>query len=255
MTEHIQSSRVDGLLTLVLDRPAKKNALTDAMYRALADAIEAAQRDAEIRVVLIRAAGETFTSGNDVSEFAAVAMGGAMPAQVGRFLDALATMDKPIVAAVQGRAIGIGATLLLHCDHVVLADDAQLSTPFVSLALVPEAGSSLLLPARIGHARAFTMFALGEAVDAPTALAWGLANAVVPRAELAARADDVARRLTRQPIGALIATKRLMRDAEAIRARMAVEGAQFVARLTTPEAREAFTAFAQRRAPDFTRIG
>jgi enoyl-CoA hydratase/carnithine racemase len=144
--------------------------------------------------------------------------------------------------------------LLLHCDYVVLAEDALLTTPFVGLALVPEAASSLLLPARIGHARAFGMFALGEAVNAADALAWGLANRVVPLAELNTAAADIARRLAAQPPGALATTKRLMRDAEAISAVMDIESAEFLARLKSPEAAEAFRAFAERRPPDFSKF-
>jgi enoyl-CoA hydratase/carnithine racemase len=253
-SEHIKTTLSDGVLTLVLDRPAKRNALTDAMYAVLADALEDAAGNPAVRVVLLRSEGEFFTTGNDVGEFAAVAMGGPMPTNVLRFLRALVALTKPIVAAVQGRAVGVGTTLLLHCDHVLLADDALLSAPFVSLALVPEAASSLLLPARIGHLRAFSMFALGDAVSAHDAAAWGLANRVVPRAELAAAAEDVAKRLARQPLGALMITKRLMRDATALSARMDEEGREFVARLTTAEAREAFSAFAERRTPDFSKV-
>jgi enoyl-CoA hydratase/carnithine racemase len=156
------------------------------------------------------------------------------------------------VAAVKGVAIGIGATLLLHCDLVYVAEDARLSTPFVDLALAPEAGSSLLLPARIGHARAFAMFALGEALDGRAAAALGLANAALPADEVDARARQAAHRLAARPPGALLQTKRLMRDAAAIAAVMDVELEVFSQRLTSPEAREAFTAFAERRKPDFT---
>ena len=254
MSEHIKTSRADGVLTLVMDRPEKKNALTDAMYQVLADQIEGAQSDADVRVMLIRGEGELFTAGNDIGEFAAAAAGGAELGNVGRFIKALAANEKPLVAAVQGRAVGVGTTMLLHCDHVVLAEDAQLSTPFVSLALVPEAASSLLLPARIGHLRAFSMLALGEPVSAADAIAWGLANQAVPAAELQATAEGIAQRLSRQPLGAIMATKRLMRYAEGIAAHMDVETAQFLARLATPEAREAFMAFAQRRAPDYTQF-
>ena len=247
MSDHIQITKSDGILTLILDRPAKKNALTDAMYEALADALDAARTDDGVRVILLRSEGEMFTSGNDVKEFAPIAMGGPPPRHVGRFLDAIATIAKPLVAAVQGRAIGIGATMLLHFDHVVLADNAELSTPFVSLALVPEASSTLLLPSRIGHLRAFAMFALGEPVGARDAFAWGLANKVVPLAELVATAEAFAARLAAQPVGALIATKQLMRNPAAVTAHMELEAAQFVARLQSAEAREAFMAFAARR--------
>ena len=156
-----------------------------------------------------------FTAGNDVGEFAAMATGAFQGERhVGRFVQALAKSSRPLVAAVQGRAVGIGTTMLLHCDLVVLAENALLSTPFVNLALVPEAASSLLMPLRIGYARAYEMFALGEAVDAKSAFAWGLANRVVPLDKLDAEARALASRLAKQPAGAVSATKRLMRNPE-----------------------------------------
>jgi len=246
MTDHIRISKSDGLLTMVIDRPAKKNALTDAMYKALADSLEAAHDDPEVRAILLRGEGDMFTAGNDVGEFAAIAMSGQQPQHVTRFLRALATATKPIVAAVHGRAVGVGVTMLLHCDHVVLSDDAQLTTPFVNLALVPEAASSLLLPARIGHVRAFAMFALGEPVSAQDAVAWGIANKAVPAGELVATAEGFARRLAAQPTGALTATKALMRDSAALLARIDTENQRFFERLKSSEAREAFMAFARR---------
>lgn len=254
MTEHIKSNIVDGILTLVMDRIDKKNALTDAMYSSLADAIENAEQDASIRVMLIRSEGDMFTAGNDVGEFAETATGGGGPRNVARFLRAISSVSKPIVAAVQGRAVGVGTTMLLHCDYVVLAEDALLITPFVNLALVPEAASSLLLPSRIGHVRAFAMFAVGEPVGAIDAVAWGLANKVVPGSDLHAAAQEFAVRLTKQPLGSLVATKKLMRAVDKIHERMDVEGKQFVERLTSAEAQEAFTAFAQRRTPDFSKF-
>jgi enoyl-CoA hydratase/carnithine racemase len=252
MGEHIRIEKADGVLTLVMARAEKKNALSDAMYKALADALESSNDDRDVRVILIQAEGDMFTAGNDLGEFAAVNASGSGPRNVTRFLHALATLTKPLVAAVQGRAVGVGTTMLLHCDQVILADNAQLSTPFVGLALVPEASSSLLLPARIGHARAFSMFALGEAASAHDALAWGIANKVVPLDQLAAASRDIAIRLSKQPLAALIATKRLMRDVDSISKRMETESIEFAARLSSPEAREAFTAFAERRTPDFS---
>ena len=193
MTEHIKIEKSDGILSLTMARPDKKNALTNAMYGALADAIEGAETDPSVRVLLIRGEGDMFTAGNDVGEFAAIATGAVQGERhVSRFLQALARSSRPLVAAVQGRAVGVGTTMLLHCDLVVLAENALLSTPFVSLALVPEASSSLLMPLRIGYARAFEMFALGEAVDAKSALAWGLANRVVPLDKLDAEARALA---------------------------------------------------------------
>ena len=255
MSDNIHVTKASGILSLVIDRQTKKNALTEAMYKALADQLVAAQTDNDVRVVLLRGAGEMFTAGNDVAEFAAVAAGGAPPQHVHRFLSILARADKPIVAAVQGKAIGVGTTMLLHCDLVVLAEGTLLTTPFVNLALVPEAASSLLLPALLGHARAFAMFALGEPLDAESALACGLANAVVPQAALVSTAESLAQRLSKQPIGALRITKRLMRSSTVIQQRMEEEGRLFGERLATAEAGEAFAAFAERRAPDFTKFG
>jgi len=256
MTEHVKIQNEGGILTLTMTRPDKKNALTNAMYGALADAIQGAETDPAVRVVLIRGEGDMFTAGNDVGEFAAIATGQMQGERhVSRFLKSLAQSSRPLVAAVQGRAVGVGTTMLLHCDLVVLADNALLTTPFVNLALVPEAASSLLMPLRIGYARAFEMFALGEAVDAASALAWGIANRVVPLDKLDAEALALAQRLARQPAGALTATKKLMRNGEALVAQMQAEGEQFAQRLRTAEAREAFTAFAERRAPDFTKVG
>ena len=254
MTAHIVVSKTSGILTLVMNRPEKKNALTDAMYGVLADEIESAETDNAIRVVMIRGEGDMFTAGNDLADFAA-ARPDEGPRNVGRFIHALARATKPLIAAVQGRAVGVGTTMLLHCDYVVLAEDAKLTTPFVNLALVPEAASSLLLPARIGHLRAFSMLALGEAVEARQAVEWGLANAVVPLGELVHTIEAAAARIARQPPGAIQATKRLMRDAEQLTGQMAVEGREFTARLQSPEAKEAFMAFIQRREPDFSQFG
>ena len=256
MTEHIRIANDDGILSLTMARPDKKNALTNAMYGALADAIEAAETDPAVRVVLIRGEGDMFTAGNDVGEFAAIAAGGGIQGErhVSRFLRSLAQSSRPLVAAVQGRAVGVGTTMLLHCDLVVLAENALLSTPFVSLALVPEAASSLLMPLRIGYARAFEMFALGETVDAASALAWGFANRVVPLDKLDAEARALAARLAKQPAGAVSTTKRLMRNPEVLMAQILAESAQFAERLQTVEAREAFSAFAERRPPDFLKL-
>ena len=252
---HIQRHIADGVLTLTLARADKKNAITDAMYGALADALDAAEHDNTVRVVLLRAEGDMFSAGNDIGEFASIAMGeGGGARNVVRFLHALARATRPLVAAVQGRAVGIGTTMLLHCDFVLLADNAQLSTPFVNLALVPEAASSLLMPARLGHVRAFEMFALGDAVSAESALAWGLANRVVPLYQLGTEAQAIAERLARQPLGALTETKRLMRDAELLKQQMEAENVSFSRRLKSAEAHEAFRAFVDRRPPNFNAV-
>jgi len=255
MTENIKIDHRDHVLTLTFARSDKKNALTNAMYGALADAIVAAETDKAARVIVLRGEGDMFTSGNDVGEFAMMATGAFKGERhVTRFLDAITRSTVPLVAAVQGRAVGIGTTMLLHCDFVVLADDARLTTPFVNLALVPEAASSLLMPLRIGYARAYQMFALGEAMDAGTAVQLGVANRVVPLDQLHAEAASVAAKLAKLPAGALAATKRLMRNAEVLASQIIAESAVFAERLTTMEAREAFTAFAEKRAPDFTNV-
>lgn len=255
-TEHIRVCIDGAIMRITFARPEKKNAITNAMYAAMGEALEQAESDPAVRAVLFDAEGDAFTAGNDLGDFAAVAAGAADRSEIKAhaFLRALARAQKPYVAAVQGLAVGVGTTMLLHCDLVFIAEDARLSTPFVNLALVPEAASSWLLPARIGHVRAFAMFALGEAVDGPTAAAIGLANAALPKAEVGARALAAAQALAQRPIGALRATKHLMRDAEAIAAVMSREGALFDARLRTAEAAEVFRAFAERRAPDFSRF-
>jgi enoyl-CoA hydratase/carnithine racemase len=255
MTEHIKIEKRDNILTLTFARPDKKNALTNAMYGALADAIVAAETDPAARVIVLRGEGDMFTSGNDLGDFAAIATG-AMKGErhVSRFLQALVTSTRPLVAAVQGRAVGVGTTMLLHCDFVLLAENAQLTTPFINLALVPEAASTLLMPLRIGYARAYEMFAFGEAMDAPTALSAGIANRVLPLDRLHAEAAAVAARLAKLPAGSLAATKRLMRNPAVLSAQISAESQCFAERLQTAEAREAFTAFAERRPPDFTKV-
>jgi enoyl-CoA hydratase/carnithine racemase len=247
MSDHVLVDKSGGVLTLTLNRPEKKNALTAAMYAALGGAIDDAGQAPDVRCVLLQANGDSFTAGNDLAEFAAFNARKTDRAAGNPLLAALARTATPIVAGVQGRAVGVGTTMLLHCDLVFVAEDALLSTPFVNLALVPEAASSILLPARIGHARAFSMFVLGESVDARTAVAWGIANAVVPAADLRARARSAADAVATRPAAAVGITKRLMRDAAAIQARIAEESRHFAAQLESDEAREAFAAFQRKR--------
>ncbi|MCB2065203.1 MAG: enoyl-CoA hydratase [Erythrobacter sp.] len=254
MTDHVDVSTSQGVLTLTLNRPDKKNALTDAMYGALADALEAAQADPAVRVAVIRGEGGMFCAGNDIADFLGVAAGDVAQAQVFRFIRLLGSFAKPLVAGVQGRAVGIGTTMLLHCDQVVLSEDALLTAPFTTLGLVPEAASSVLLPARIGYQRAFAMMASGDAMGAKEAFARGLAAVVVPNADLDAAVAKVAAGLAALPPQAVQATKALMRDKAAIAATMEREVAVFAERLQSAEAREAFTAFMEKRAPDFSRF-
>ena len=255
MTEHVKIEIADGIMTLTLRRPEKKNALTGTMYDALSDALTRAESNTSVRVVLFQGDGDSFTAGNDLADFASQSRGeSAVDSPAHRFIESISKVSKPLVAAVQGNAVGVGTTMLLHRDLVYLADNARLITPFVNLALVPEAASSWLLPLRIGHARAYAMFALGEPMDAAAALACGLANAVVPQAELRKKVHDTAVALTKRPAGSLSLTKKLMREHERIAAQIAEEGQLFKERLTTHEAREAFAAFAERRPPDFGKV-
>lgn len=253
MNGTVDISQAGGVLTLVMNRPDKKNALTDAMYGAMADAMEAAQGDAAIRAVVVRGAGDMFCAGNDIGDFLA-SSGNIGKANVFRFIRLLGSFAKPLVAGVQGRAVGIGTTMLLHCDHVVLAENALLTTPFTGLGLVPEAASSLLLPAAIGYQRAFAMLAMGEAMEAGDALACGLANAVVPLAALDDAVSQAAARIAALPPGAVQATKALMRDPGMLAAKMEAEIEVFARRLQSAEAREAFTAFMEKRTPDFSQF-
>lgn len=255
MTEHVKIEIAEGIMTLTLKRPEKKNALTGAMYNAMSEALTEAEADASVRVILFQGDGDSFTAGNDLADFASQARGeSTVDSPAHRFIETISKAGKPLVAAVQGNAVGVGTTMLLHCDLVYLADNARLITPFVNLALVPEAASSWLLPLRIGHVRAYAMFALGEPMDAQGALVSGLANAVVSPADLRKRAHDAAISLTKRPAGSLSLTKRLMREHQRIAAQIAAEGEFFKERLTTPEAREAFAAFAERRPPDFSKL-
>ena len=254
MTEHVKTEIANGVMTLTLRRPEKKNALTGAMYDALSDALKRAETDTSVRVILFQGNGDSFTAGNDLADFGQAGGEAVVDSPAHRFIETISKASKPLVAAVQGNAVGVGTTMLLHCDLVFLADNARLSTPFVNLALVPEAASSWLLPLRIGHARAYAMFALGEPMEAAAALACGFANAVVPQGELRKKAQDVAFALTKRPAGSLSLTKKLMRDHQRIAAQIADESLLFKERLTTPEAREAFAAFAERRPPDFSKL-
>ena len=250
MSDHILLSRAGGVLEARFNRPEKKNAITSAMYGALADALDASNGDADVRVVLFTAAGDMFTAGNDIMDFAAVAAGAPREAnrEVARFLDRLINAEKPLVAAVQGNAVGVGVTMLLHCDLVYVAEDAKLLTPFVDLGLVPENASSLTLPARLGHARAFAMLGLCEPVTGPDAAAFGIANAALPAYEVESHAREAAQKLAKKPPEALRLTKRLMRDRETLTARMREESELFGERLRSPEAAAAFAGFLSKRA-------
>src|SRR5882672_9203719 len=250
-TKHVVVGREGAVLTIAMNRPDKKNALTHAMYGAMADALASAAADVSVRVILITGSGNVFTAGNDLGDFLNAPPAGA-ESPVLRFLAALSTAEKPVVAAVNGLAIGIGTTMLLHCDLVYAARSAVFSAPFVNLALVPEAASSLLLPRRIGHAKAAEMFLLGGRMDAEQAEASGLVTAVFAVDRLHAEVVDRARALAAKAPSAVRATKVLMkRGDEPVAERMRAEGAQFAFQLQSAELREAVQAFREKRAPDF----
>ena len=247
-----------GVMTLTFNRVDKKNSITRAMYAALADGLERAAQDAAVRVVLIQGDATVFSAGNDIGDFqnAPADPGPREQQPVWRFLRAIATFPKPIVAAVCGPAVGVGTTLLLHCDLVYAGDNAAFALPFVNLGLVPEAASSLLLPQMLGYHRAAEALLLGEPFMAEAALEVGLVNRVVPPTECNAAAQQQARKLAAKPLASLIETKRLMKGGQqaAVLARMNEEGELFGRMLHEPAAREAFAAFAERRKPDFSKI-
>lgn len=253
MSGTVNITQDGGVLTLMMNRPDKKNALTDAMYGTMADTLKNADKDASVRVVVIRGEGDLFCAGNDIGDFLK-SSGNIGKTNVFRFIRFLGTFTKPLVAGVQGHAVGIGTTMLLHCDYVVLAQDAKLSTPFTGLGLVPEAASSMILPATIGHSRAFAMLAMGEPMDAADAVAAGLANQLVANTDLNKAVAKAANRIAALPPGAMQATKALMREPGVTGARMEAEIEIFTQRLQSAEAQEAFTAFMEKRKPDFSKF-
>lgn len=240
-------TRADGVLTIRLARPQKKNALTAAMYEAMIDGFAQAGRDDAIGAVLIRGGEGVFTAGNDIQDFIAAAAQAPADMAAARFVVALARLEKPIVAAVEGVAVGVGATLTLHCDLVYAAPDARFSMPFVDLGLVPEAGSSLLLPQRVGMARASEILLLGEAIGAQDAHGLGLVNAVLPAGRLYDHAQERAAALARKPRAAMMAARRLLRgDRADLHAQMRREVEAFAQALKSGEAQKAFMAFMAR---------
>lgn len=248
MTDHVAISREDGIIVLRLDRPEKKNALTGAMYAALMEAFAQADRD-RLAAVVLTGSGGSFTAGNDIADFLAYArQPGAAPPF--RFLEALVALETPLVAAVEGVAVGIGTTILLHCDLAYAGPSARFQMPFVDLGLVPEAGSTRLLPERVGGVKAAELLLLAEAFDAEEALRLGLVNAVVPAAALMDHALAQARRLAAKPRGALRTTRALLRrDRDALLAVIRAESEAFGAALASPEARAAFEAFLGKARP------
>jgi enoyl-CoA hydratase/carnithine racemase len=233
-TPDIAVTRQGAVTHLRFNRPAKRNAITVAMYAALADALEAAETDGTMAVIF-SGAGPGFTAGNDLAEFVTNRPEGE-DAPVFRFLRAISSSTRILIAAVQGRAIGVGTTMLLHCDFVLAEEGAELRMPFTDLALVPEAASSLLVPKLVGYQRAAALLMLGEALPARQAQEWGMVNRVVADGTVLAEAEKLAARLVEKPQSAILATKRLMKSSTAdIAGRMAEEGAAFSAQLKTPE--------------------
>jgi len=237
----------DGLRIIRMNRPEKKNALTQPMYAAMTTALDEAQANSAIRCVMIAGGAGAFCAGSDIGDFQKRAEGGLEPVTIG-FLHALARNQKPLVAAVDGLAVGIGTTLLLHCDHVVAATGAMFSTPFVKLGLIPEAASSLLAPMRMGHARAFALLVMGRPLSAEDAKAAGLVNTVVDAAAVEDVALKAAREIAALPAGAVVLARRLMRsDLDDVVARVDTEAMHFQDRLKSDEARAAFAAFFARK--------
>ncbi|MCL4798611.1 MAG: enoyl-CoA hydratase [Burkholderiales bacterium] len=248
--------REDAILRIQLNRPAKKNALTAGMYAALAEALRSANADPGVRAVLVHGTPEAFTAGNDLQDFLAnPPTGDAAP--VMEFLHALSHVEKPFVAAVTGVAIGVGTTMLLHCDLVYAAEDARFALPFVNLGLCPEAASSLLLPAIAGYQRAAELLLLGEPFDAARAREVGIVNEVLAPDLVLTAAEQAAHKLAATPPAAVRVTKRLMKaqTRAMMEAALAEELREFLARLVSPEAKEAFAAFLEKRKPDFARFG
>lgn len=249
MTELVVVTDDGPIRTVRMNRPEKKNALTLPMYDAMAAAIEGVEKAPALRCLLIAGGANGFCAGNDISDFLSMAMGcGALGAPILRFLYALARCEKALVAAVQGNAVGVGTTMLMHCDHVVAADNARFATPFVGLGLVPEAASSLLAPRLMGQARAFSLLVMGRPLTAEAAKAAGLVNTVVAADAVEAEAMQAAREIAALPPQGVLASRRLMRGSpDEIVKRIDQEAELFKTRLQSAEARAAFEAFMMRK--------
>jgi enoyl-CoA hydratase/carnithine racemase len=253
---HVQCKLDGAVQCIAINRPEKKNALTAEMYDALADAVVQAEADSAVRVMLLHAIGEAFTGGNDLLDFLQKPWSGQEIPPAVRFIRAVTHARKPIVAAVQGLAVGVGVTILLHCDLVYAAEGAKFIMPFIDLGIVPEAASTMLFPALMGHQRAAELLMLGDPLAAQRAYELGLVNAVVAPHALLATASEAARRLEGKPQGALLACKRLMKMANQAEVNRALheEVAEINQRLDSPETREALAAFVEKRKPDFSKF-
>lgn len=255
MTQDILSHTEAGVMTITFNRVDKKNSITADMYGAMADALQAAATDAAVRVVVFQGHETIFSAGNDIGDFLNKPPAGK-DSPVFRFLHGIAAFPKPLIAAVCGPAVGVGTTMLFHCDLVYAGDNAAFSMPFVNLGLCPEAASSLLVPQMLGYHRAAEALLMGEPFMAEAALEVGLVNRVLPPTEANNYAQAQARKLAAKPISSLVETKRLMKKGQAtlVAQQMAEEGASFARMLGEPAAREAFTAFMERRKPDFSKV-
>ncbi len=252
----VEISRSGATQILRLDRPEKMNALTGEMYDALSDALETGDKDPAIAVHALLGSDGVFTAGNDIGEFLQSSVGDqAILRSVLRFIRLLPRVAKPMLAGVDGLAIGIGTTLLFHCDMVFATPAARFQTPFLDLGLVPEAGSSILMPQRLGHARAFEMLVLGTVMDAETMRSAGLVNAIVAPSELETRVLAAGAALARKPPIALAAARRLLRaNQDEVARQTDIEADIFARQLRTAEAREAFQAFIEKRRPDYSKL-
>ena len=244
-----------GVMTLTINRLARKNSITAVMYAAMADVLVAAEKDASVRVLVIQGHESIFSAGNDITDFLNTPPSGS-DAPVFRFMYALSGFTKPVVAAVCGPAVGIGTTMLLHCDLIYAGDNAAFSMPFVNLGLCPELASSFLVPQLMGYPRAAEALLLGEPFTAETALEMGLINRIVPPLQANVLAQQQARKLAAKPLVSLIETKRLMKKgiSSVVAERIAEENASFGRLLSAPAAREAFTAFMEKRKADFSAV-
>lgn len=254
-SELVAISVEDRVLRIRMNRPDKKNALSREMYTAMAEAVEASNSDSEVRCILFEGTNGCFSSGNDIQDFmSAPATDGESP--VGRFLAAVPVAEKPILVAAVGPAIGIGTTLLLHCDLAYAGEGTRFQMPFVNLGLVPEFGSSLILPRLMGHARAAELLYFGQPFTAATAKEFGIVNEVVADDAVSDYAMEKARTLAAQPPSALRLTKKLLRKTgqDELAARVKEEGDHYTTLLTSPESAEAFTAFMEKRKPDFSKF-
>jgi enoyl-CoA hydratase/carnithine racemase len=253
MTENVRVERSNGVLAITLARPERRNAITIAMYAALAEALESAMSDASVRVITVRGEGQDFAAGNDLADFLTALPRDSTEIPVWRLLRAVATCEVPIVAAVHGNCVGIGTTMLLHCDLVIAEEGTRFSLPFIDLALVPEAASTLILPRLAGRRRAARYLLLGEPFGVEEGLQIGLVSHAVGAGELDGALEEVVGRLLAKPPAALRQTQRLLRGGTSaeILERMKLESEVFAERLGSAETKEAITAFFEKRKPNF----